>query len=75
MWGGTAGGVTSKEMAPWPTMLNVVEGGVGEPREMGFRVVVFSFATGFPAYLAVREAVEGGGGGKGVGGDGSEEVF
>lgn len=65
-------GFTSKEqarrcvadLAPWPVLLNMVENGVtplitvDEAREMGFRIMIFSFATVCPAYLAIKETLE-----------------
>ncbi|KAJ5612768.1 oxaloacetate acetylhydrolase [Penicillium lagena] len=65
-------GLTSKAMAkqvvqdlaPWPLVLNMVENGVGpvitvaEAEEMGFRVMLFSFACSIPAYLGIRTALE-----------------
>lgn len=62
-------GVTSKEMArravedlaPWPLLLNMVENGASpiittaEAKEMGFRIMIFSFASIAPAYVAIRE--------------------
>lgn len=53
-----------KELAPWPVLLNMVENGVtplitvDEAREMGFRIMIFSFATICPAYLAIKETLE-----------------
>lgn len=52
-----------KDLAPWPLLLNSVENGkspiitVGEAREMGFRIMIFSFATLAPAYVAIRETL------------------
>ncbi|OTB02285.1 hypothetical protein M426DRAFT_62541 [Hypoxylon sp. CI-4A] len=52
-----------KDLAPWPLLLNSVENGkspvitVGEAREMGFRIIIFSFATLAPAYVAIRETL------------------
>ncbi|PKX97927.1 isocitrate lyase/PEP mutase family protein [Aspergillus novofumigatus IBT 16806] len=65
-------GFTSKEMArqavqdlaPWPLLLNMVENGAGpvittkEAKEMGFRIMIFSFASLAPAYLGIRAALE-----------------
>ncbi|KAJ0114155.1 hypothetical protein J7T55_007989 [Diaporthe amygdali] len=51
------------ELAPWPLLLNSVENGhsplitVEEAREMGFRIMIFSFATLAPAYAAIRETL------------------
>ncbi|KAH7049444.1 oxaloacetate Acetylhydrolase [Macrophomina phaseolina] len=53
-----------KDLAPWPVLLNMVENGVtplitvDEAREMGFRIMIFSFATICPAYLAIKETLE-----------------
>lgn len=61
-------GVTSKEMArqavrdlsPMPLLLNMVEHGAtpiittAEAREMGFRIMIFSFASVGPAFTAIR---------------------
>ena len=52
------------DLAPWPLLLNVVENGhsplitVDEAREMGFRIVIFSFAALTPAYGAIKTAYE-----------------
>ncbi|KAI0103076.1 oxaloacetate Acetylhydrolase [Hypoxylon sp. NC0597] len=52
-----------KDLAPWPLLLNSVENGkspvitVDEAREMGFRIMIFSFATLAPAYVAIRETL------------------
>ncbi|GIJ99530.1 hypothetical protein Aspvir_001663 [Aspergillus viridinutans] len=65
-------GFTSKEMArqavqdlaPWPLLLNMVENGAGpvittkEAKEMGFRIMIFSFASLAPAYLGIKAALE-----------------
>lgn len=65
-------GFTSKEEArqavqdlyPWPLLLNMVENGAGpvistkEAHEMGFRIMIFSFACLAPAYLGIRSALE-----------------
>ncbi|KAH1300037.1 hypothetical protein KXX11_005753 [Aspergillus fumigatus] len=65
-------GFTSKEMArqavqdlaPWPLLLNMVENGAGpvittkEAKEMGFRIMIFSFASLAPAYLGIKSALE-----------------
>lgn len=53
-----------KDLAPWPLLLNIVENGasplitVEEAREMGFRIMIFSFAALVPAYLAIKGAYE-----------------
>ncbi|KAI0834426.1 oxaloacetate Acetylhydrolase [Hypoxylon sp. FL0890] len=52
-----------KDLAPWPLLLNSVENGkspvitVDEARKMGFRIMIFSFATLAPAYVAIRETL------------------
>lgn len=52
-----------KDLAPWPLLLNSVENGksptitVDEARDMGFRIMIFSFATLAPAYIAIRETL------------------
>ncbi|KAL5394677.1 hypothetical protein PMIN06_002815 [Paraphaeosphaeria minitans] len=52
-----------KDLAPWPLLLNAVENGksptitVDEARVMGFRIMIFSFATLAPAYLAIKETL------------------
>ena len=65
-------GFTSKEMAArcakefqgWPLLLNMVENGAtpvitsGEAREMGFRIMIFSFASLAPAYVGIKTALE-----------------
>ncbi|KAF3401674.1 2,3-dimethylmalate lyase [Penicillium rolfsii] len=65
-------GFTSKEqarqavqdLAPWPLLLNMVENGATpvittkEAEEMGFRIMIFSFASIAPAYLGIRAALE-----------------
>ncbi|KAH2291982.1 hypothetical protein KXW02_000032 [Aspergillus fumigatus] len=65
-------GFTSKEMArqavqdlaPWPLLLNMVENGAGpvittkEAKEMGFRIMIFSFASLAPAYLGIKSVLE-----------------
>ncbi|RAK95708.1 isocitrate lyase/PEP mutase family protein [Aspergillus ibericus CBS 121593] len=65
-------GFTSKEMArrcvqdlaPWPLLLNMVENGAGpvittaEAKEMGFRIMIFSFACITPAYMGITAALE-----------------
>lgn len=53
-----------KELAPWPLLLNSVENGssplisASEAKEMGFRIMIFSFATLAPMYSAVRSGLE-----------------
>ncbi|KAI4148767.1 MAG: hypothetical protein LQ340_004945 [Diploschistes diacapsis] len=65
-------GFTSKEMAkqavqdlaPWPLLLNMVENGASpiittaEAKEMGFRIMIFSFASIAPAYVAIRDSLQ-----------------
>ncbi|OBT77742.1 hypothetical protein VF21_03851 [Pseudogymnoascus sp. 05NY08] len=65
-------GFTSKEMAaqavkdlaPWPLLLNMVENGTtpvittNEAKEMGFRIMIFSFASIAPAYVAIQSTLE-----------------
>ncbi|KAJ5224172.1 uncharacterized protein N7469_007675 [Penicillium citrinum] len=64
-------GFTSKEqarqavqdLAPWPLLLNMVEHGATplittkEAEEMGFRIMIFSFASITPAYMGIRSAL------------------
>ena len=53
-----------KDLAPWPLCLNSVENGVSpvisvdEAQDMGFRVIIFSFASISPAYTAIRNTFE-----------------
>lgn len=53
-----------RDLAGWPLCLNSVENGVSpiitakEAQEMGYRVMVFSFAGVFPAYTAIRATFE-----------------
>ena len=53
-----------KDLAPFPLLLNIVENGhsplitVDEAREMGFRIMIFSFAGLAPAYGAIKGAYE-----------------
>ncbi|KAL2062958.1 hypothetical protein VTL71DRAFT_6030 [Oculimacula yallundae] len=53
-----------KDLAPWPLCLNSVENGVSplisvdEAQDMGFRVVIFSFASLAPAYEAIKKTFE-----------------
>lgn len=65
-------GVTSKEMArqavqdlaPMPLLLNMIEHGATpvistkEAQDMGYRVMIFSFACLGPAFLAIRETLD-----------------
>lgn len=52
-----------KDLSPKPVLLNMVENGAtpsftpAECQEMGFRIIIFPFATIFPAYQASREAL------------------
>lgn len=52
-----------RDLHPWPLMYNSVENGasplvtVAEARDMGFRCMVFSFATLAPAYAAIRDTL------------------
>ncbi|KAJ5145426.1 hypothetical protein N7448_002818 [Penicillium atrosanguineum] len=64
-------GFTSKEqarqavqdLAPWPLLLNMVENGASpvittqEAEDMGFRIMIFSFASLASAYLGIRSAL------------------
>ncbi|MCJ1353012.1 MAG: hypothetical protein MMC33_002996 [Icmadophila ericetorum] len=53
-----------KDLAPWPLLLNMVENGstpiitTEEARDMGFRIMIFSFAALAPAYTAIRTTFE-----------------
>lgn len=53
-----------KDLAPWPLCLNSVENGVSplisvdEAQDMGFRVVIFSFASLAPAYEGIKKTFE-----------------
>jgi methylisocitrate lyase len=53
-----------KDLAPWPLCLNSVENGVSplisvdEAQAMGFRVVIFSFASLAPAYSAIKDTFQ-----------------
>jgi methylisocitrate lyase len=69
---GLCEGYTSKEMArqavkdlaPWPLLLNMVENGSTpiitskEAEEMGFRIMIYSFASLAPAYVAIRDTMQ-----------------
>lgn len=52
-----------RDLHPWPLLYNSVENGasptitVEEARAMGFRIMIFSFATLAPAYTAIRDAL------------------
>jgi methylisocitrate lyase len=51
-----------QDLAPWPLLLNMVENGASpvvttkEAEEMGFRIMIFSFASIVPAYSGIRAA-------------------
>ena len=53
-----------KELAPWPLLLNMVENGATpvitteEAKAMGFRIMIFSFASLAPAYVGIKNAME-----------------
>ncbi|RDW69728.1 methylisocitrate lyase [Coleophoma cylindrospora] len=65
-------GMTSKEMfrsavkdlAPWPLLLNMVEGGItptisiDEAQEIGLRIIIHPLATINPAYQAIKDQLE-----------------
>jgi len=65
-------GFTSKEqaqqavqdLAPWPLLLNMVENGASplittkEAEAMGFRIMIFSFATITPAYQGIKTTLQ-----------------
>jgi methylisocitrate lyase len=65
-------GFTSKSMAAqavqdlagWPLLLNMVENGAtpiittSEAKEMGFRIMIFSFASIAPAYMAIKATLQ-----------------
>jgi methylisocitrate lyase len=52
-----------QDLAPWPLLLNMVENGASpvvttkEAEEMGFRIMIFSFASIVPAYAGIRAAL------------------
>ncbi|KAJ5630156.1 hypothetical protein N7528_003813 [Penicillium herquei] len=52
-----------QDLAPWPLLLNMVENGASpvittkEAQEMGFRIMIFSFASLAPAYMGIRSAL------------------
>ena len=54
----------AKELAPWPMLMNSVENGasplitVDEARDMGFRIMIFSFASLTSAYLGIKAMLE-----------------
>lgn len=53
-----------RDLAPWPLLLNMVEHGstpaisAAEAREIGFRIIIFPFATIGPALTAMRDSLE-----------------
>ena len=53
-----------RDLAPWPLCLNSVENGVSplitaeEAQNMGYRAMVFSFASIAPAYTAIKNTFE-----------------
>jgi methylisocitrate lyase len=53
-----------KDLAPWPLCMNSVENGVSplisadEAQDMGYRVIIFSFAGLAPAYTAIKNTFE-----------------
>lgn len=53
------------DMAPFPRLLNMVEFGVtpvisaDEAKQMGFKIIIWPFATVVPAYVAMRDAIKG----------------
>ncbi|KAJ5307755.1 Pyruvate/Phosphoenolpyruvate kinase [Penicillium atrosanguineum] len=53
-----------KDLAPWPLLLNMVEHGstpsisAQEAREIGFKIIIFPFATIGPALTAMAEGLE-----------------
>ena len=53
-----------RDLAPWPLCLNSVENGVSplitaeEAQDMGYRAMVFSFASIAPAYTAIKNTFE-----------------
>jgi len=53
-----------KELAPWPLLLNMVENGATpiitthEAKAMGFRIMIFSFASIAPAVVAIKKTFE-----------------
>jgi methylisocitrate lyase len=53
-----------KDLAPWPLVLNMVEHGstpsisASEAKELGFKMIIFPFATIGPALMAMREGLE-----------------
>lgn len=65
-------GITSREMGreavqdlhPFPLLLNMVEHGATpiipakEAEQMGFRIIIFSFSSLAPAYIAIKRTLE-----------------
>lgn len=53
-----------QDLAPWPLLLNMVENGASplittkEAEEMGFRIMIFSFATIAPAYQGIKSTLQ-----------------
>ncbi|OBT88108.1 hypothetical protein VE02_03546 [Pseudogymnoascus sp. 03VT05] len=53
-----------RELAPWPMCYNSVENGVSplisatEAEQMGYRIIIFSFACLVPAYEAIKSTLE-----------------
>lgn len=53
-----------KDLAPWPLCYNSVENGhsplitAQEAQEMGYRIIIFSFASIAPAYVAIKSTFE-----------------
>ena len=53
-----------KDLAPWPLLINMVENGKTpnmtsmEAHDMGFKLMIFSFASLAPAYVAIKETFE-----------------
>ncbi|CAG8249971.1 unnamed protein product [Penicillium salamii] len=53
-----------QDLAPWPLLLNMVENGATplittkEAEEMGFRIMIFSFATITPAYQGIKTTLQ-----------------
>lgn len=53
-----------KELSPWPMCYNSVENGisplisVAEAEQMGYRIIIFSFACLAPAYEAIKNTLE-----------------
>lgn len=53
-----------KDLAPWPLLLNMVEGGItptvsaAEAQELGFRIIIHPLASIAPAYFAIRTGLQ-----------------